>query len=200
MSKPVKDMITRELASRYEDTSNAVWVEIVGVDGITTNEFRRDLRSREMRLEVVKSALLHRACANGPLAPLAKALCGPAALLTGGQTAIDIAKVLEQWRSSSRTKCGSAGRCWKASTWTRSGSKACACRAERDLQGRIVQIMLARVDAWRATLLVRRRQPCGLPEGVDREAGEGYAQRVERTERTKRNERYGRGEQLKSDE
>ena len=97
MSRPVKEMITKELAERYGQQSNAVWVELVGVDGITTNAFRRDLRARQMRLEVVKTSLLRRACADGPLSPLAAALSGPAALVTGGESAIEIAKLLEEW-------------------------------------------------------------------------------------------------------
>lgn len=97
MSKLVKEMITRDLASRYSDKDNAVWVEIVGVDGNTTNEFRRDLRSRQMHLEIIKTSLFRRACAEGPLAPLADRVSGPAAVVTGGESAIDVAKLLDNW-------------------------------------------------------------------------------------------------------
>ncbi len=97
MSKPVKEMIVRDLESRYGQQNNAVWVELVGVDGITTNAFRRDLRARQMRLEVVKTSLFKRACRNGPLAALAAVLDGPAAVITGGESAVDIAKFLETW-------------------------------------------------------------------------------------------------------
>ncbi len=97
MSKPVKELITRELASRYGQATNAVWVELVGVDGITTNEFRRALRGRHMRLEVVKTSLLRRAVSGAPLGRLAEALTGPAALITGGESAVEVAKVLEEW-------------------------------------------------------------------------------------------------------
>lgn len=98
MSKPVKDLITRELASRYAQSENAVWIELQGVNGITTNEFRRTLRARQMRLEVVRNALLRRACTSGPLARLAEALDGPTALVTGGESAVAVAKLLEEWR------------------------------------------------------------------------------------------------------
>jgi large subunit ribosomal protein L10 len=97
MSKQVKDILTRELAARYGEATNAVWVEMIGVDGIVTNNFRRDLRARHMKLEVVKTSLLQRACQDGPMARLAGALGGPVALLTGGETAIDAAKALEEW-------------------------------------------------------------------------------------------------------
>ncbi len=97
MSKPVKELITRELAARYANATDAVWIELVGLDGISTNEFRRDLRARKMRLEVVKTSLFRRACQNGPLAPLAAAVSGPVALVTGESTAVELAKVLEEW-------------------------------------------------------------------------------------------------------
>lgn len=98
MSKLVKELITRELAQRYGGQRNAVWVELRGLDGITTNEFRRDLRAHQMRLEVVKTALLRRACAEGPFAALARQVQGPVALVTGGESAIDVARRLEEWR------------------------------------------------------------------------------------------------------
>jgi large subunit ribosomal protein L10 len=98
MSKPVKDMMTGELRSRYGSLENALWVELIGADGLTTNQFRRDLRSRSMRLEVVKTALFRRAIEDGPLVPMARAMNGPAALLTGGESLIDVAKVVEEWQ------------------------------------------------------------------------------------------------------
>lgn len=98
MSKPVKEMITRELRSRYGELESALWVEMLGIDGITTNQFRGELRQRGMRLEVVKNSLFRRACADAPLARLAEALSGPAALLTGGDSLIDIAKLIDEWR------------------------------------------------------------------------------------------------------
>jgi len=65
MSKFVKDLITKELRSRYSQTDNAIWVEMIGIDGITTNQFRRELREKKLRLEVVRNALLRRAVGDG---------------------------------------------------------------------------------------------------------------------------------------
>ncbi len=97
MSKLVKDLITKELASRYAETENAVWIQLVGVDGNTTNAFRSELRGQQMQMEIVKNSLFRRAVAERPLATLAAALEGPAALVTGGETAIDVAKLLDKW-------------------------------------------------------------------------------------------------------
>jgi large subunit ribosomal protein L10 len=97
MSKLVKELITEELKSRYHDTSNALWFEMVGVDGITTNAFRRDVRSHQMRLEVVRTSLFRQACEGGPMSVLAEKLNGPSVLLTGGESAIDCARLLKEW-------------------------------------------------------------------------------------------------------
>lgn len=97
MSKPIKDLITSELKSRYGDAGSALWVEMLGVDGISTNNFRRGLHAKQMRMEVVKTALFRRAVAGKQLGPLAEALQGPATLLTGGESLIEVAKVVEEW-------------------------------------------------------------------------------------------------------
>ena len=104
MSKPVKEMITRDLGARYATAANAVWIELVGLDGLVTNSFRRELRAKHMKLEVVKTALFRRACAGGPMARLADQVSGPVALVTGGESAVDVAKLLEDWRPKLQTK------------------------------------------------------------------------------------------------
>jgi len=97
MSKPVKEMITGELRERYSRVDNALWVELIGADGITTNELRRSLCDKGMRIEVVRTALLRRAVGDGPLARMARDINGPAALVTGGDSVIDVAKAVEEW-------------------------------------------------------------------------------------------------------
>ncbi|MBU0641053.1 MAG: 50S ribosomal protein L10 [Planctomycetes bacterium] len=97
MSKLVKELVTDELRTRYAELNSALWVELVGADGNTTNEFRGELRERQMCLEIVKNSLFRRACGDGPLARLAGAMSGPSALLTGGESLIDVAKLVEEW-------------------------------------------------------------------------------------------------------
>lgn len=99
MSKFVKELITKDLQQRYADLDSALLVEFVGVDGNTNNAFRRELHEREMRLEVIKNSLFRRATGESKLAPLHRDLEGPSALLTGGESVIDIAKLVADWRS-----------------------------------------------------------------------------------------------------
>lgn len=97
MSKMVKDMITDELRARYSELNSALWIEMVGIDGVATNQFRGELRDKSMRVEIVKNSLFQRAVGDGALKPLADALIGPAAILTGGDSLIDVAKVVAEW-------------------------------------------------------------------------------------------------------
>lgn len=97
MSKLVKDLITDELRARYSDLNSALWIEMIGVDGVTTNQFRGELRDKNMRVEIVRNSLFRRAVGDGALKPLAAALTGPAAILTGGDTLIDVAKLIDGW-------------------------------------------------------------------------------------------------------
>lgn len=97
MSKPVKNMITDAIQRRYSQLDSALWVEMLGVDGHATTEFRRSLRTKRMRLEMVKTSLFRRAVAGGKLEALSKAASGPVALITGGDSLIEVAKAVEEW-------------------------------------------------------------------------------------------------------
>ncbi|MGQ9651944.1 MAG: 50S ribosomal protein L10 [Phycisphaerae bacterium] len=94
MSKATKDLITHEYADRYAKLANACVVSVIGLDAISTNKLRGELRSMKISLHVVKNSLARRALADGPLAPLASALEGPCALVVGGESIIDVAKAL----------------------------------------------------------------------------------------------------------
>lgn len=94
MSKPVKDLITREYQRRYGALSSACVVSVIGLDAISTNKLRGELRAKRISMQVVKNSLARRAFADGPLASLAGALDGPCALVVGGESVIDVAKTL----------------------------------------------------------------------------------------------------------
>jgi len=94
MSKPVKDLITQEYKNKYGELDNACVVSVIGLDAISTNQLRGELRSKNIRLQVVKNSLFRRAFADTVLEPLSKALDGPCALVSGGESVIDLAKIL----------------------------------------------------------------------------------------------------------
>ncbi len=153
MSKLVKDLITKELRTRYGAEVSAVWVELTGVDGIVTNALRRELRSRKMRLEVVKNALFRRAVAGSPLAKLAEAVTGPAALITGGESATDIGKLLDEWRAKAPTLKVHAALIEGEFLDEASAKGLARMPTKRDLQGRVVAVMLSPGAALAGLLL-----------------------------------------------
>lgn len=94
MSKPVKDLVTNEYKALFGDADGACVVSVIGLDAISTNKLRGELRARKIQLKVIKNSLARRAFADGPLASLGPALSGPCALVTGGESVIDVAKTL----------------------------------------------------------------------------------------------------------
>ncbi len=97
MSKYVKDLLTKELRDRYNTLDSALWIDMTGAGGVVTNQFRAELHSKNMRAEIVRNALFKRACGDGPLAELADAMTGPCMLVTGGDSLIDVAKIVDEW-------------------------------------------------------------------------------------------------------
>jgi len=97
MSNPVKDLITEAFRGRFECVRFACVVDLTGLDVGRTQQLRRDLISKSMQMRVVKNSLARRAFAGGPLEPLGKELSGPCALVTGGDSIMDVAKTLAHW-------------------------------------------------------------------------------------------------------
>ncbi|MHC4444617.1 MAG: 50S ribosomal protein L10 [Planctomycetota bacterium] len=100
MSKPVKDLITKEYRRLYGEVDSACVVSVIGLDAISTNKLRGELHGKGICLRVIKNSLARRAFADSALEPLNSVLEGPCALVTGGDSAIDLAKVLVDIRKS----------------------------------------------------------------------------------------------------
>lgn len=94
MSKTVKDLISKEYAAKFDGIDSACVVNVVGLDAISTNRLRGDLREKSIKIQVIKNRLARRALTDSPLGPLAASLDGPCALVTGGESVIDVAKLL----------------------------------------------------------------------------------------------------------
>jgi large subunit ribosomal protein L10 len=92
MSKQLKQMITETLRDRYAGIDEACAVDITPLDVAATQEVRRALGEKNMAISVIKNSLARRAFADGPLAPLGATLSGPCALITGGDSVIEVAK------------------------------------------------------------------------------------------------------------
>lgn len=97
MSKPLKKLMSESLRHRYEGVDSACVVDLTGLGVQKTQQVRRGLAEKQMRLEVLKNSLARLAFKEGPLAPLAERMVGPCALVTGGDSIVEVAKALMHW-------------------------------------------------------------------------------------------------------
>lgn len=94
MSRKTKQLISDEYAKGYEGIDSLCVIDLTGLDAVSNHRLRGELRSKGIRLHVVTNSLAKRAFDGGPLDPVGRALSGPCALVSGGDSVIDIAKEL----------------------------------------------------------------------------------------------------------
>lgn len=94
MSRAVKELVEKDLKRQYGDLDSVLVVSIHGLSGVQVNEFRGELRRKEIEVHVVKNRAARRALTGKALEPIASTLEGPCAFVTGGKSPIDVAKEL----------------------------------------------------------------------------------------------------------
>lgn len=92
MSKFVKDLITNDLKSRWQDVGDAVLVDVAALGGNQSVEVRKILREKNIRMTVVKNSLARRACEGTPLYPAFEQLGGTTAVVWGAEDIVSLAK------------------------------------------------------------------------------------------------------------
>jgi large subunit ribosomal protein L10 len=97
MSKKVKGFIQQEYAKHYEDVSECMVVSLRGLSGVENNELRGDLLAKDIHLNVVKNSLARRAFAELGQGGIGEILTGPCAIAFGGDSIVDVAKVMVEW-------------------------------------------------------------------------------------------------------
>ncbi len=80
MSKPVKQMVRRELARRFDGLESLAVVGFTGLDGQATTEVRTRLLEKNIALTVVKNSLARQAFKDVGLQAAAELLDGPSAV------------------------------------------------------------------------------------------------------------------------
>jgi ribosomal protein L10 len=94
MSKPVKDLITKELAERLKDVDGVAVINPRGIDANKNHAIRRRLHEKGLRMMVVKNTLVKRAVGDGKLKGFDKLLDGPSAVIWGKASISAIARQL----------------------------------------------------------------------------------------------------------
>ena len=92
MSKYVKNLVTKDLASRLDGVNDAVLVDVIGMEANETVVLRKQLREKGIRLMVVKNSLAQRATEGTPLAPAFEGIDGSSAIVWGGEDFVSLVK------------------------------------------------------------------------------------------------------------
>jgi len=94
MSKPVKELIRKELANRFEGVTSMAIVGFSGLDAVATNSIRARLRERNISLTVVKNSLAKQTFKSIGLDAAAELIEGPCAVAYGADSVVDIVREL----------------------------------------------------------------------------------------------------------
>ena len=92
MSKFVKDLLTRDLKTQLTGVSDALLVNVIGLDSLRTSKLRTELRKKNIKLEVVKNSMARRATEGTPLAPAFEGVEGTLAIVWGGDDFVSLTK------------------------------------------------------------------------------------------------------------
>lgn len=94
MSKQVKQEICKELVRMFQDVDACMVIDPTKLDGITANRLRRELAVGKVQMQLVKNSLTKRALAGTKLDAVSGLLDGPCALVWGGDSIVDAAKLV----------------------------------------------------------------------------------------------------------
>lgn len=94
MSKPVKQLIRKELASRFEGLNSLAICGLTGIDAVTTNAMRGRLREKEIRLTMVKNSVARQAFRDVGIEEAAELLDGPCAVAYGSDSIVSVVREL----------------------------------------------------------------------------------------------------------
>ena len=97
MSKLVKEMMVREYRERFGDISQALIVDIRGIEANDNNALRLELHAKNIRVSVLRNTLAKDAFSGTDLEALVPGLEGPTALCYGGDSVVDVARELVDW-------------------------------------------------------------------------------------------------------
>ncbi|MDP7029090.1 MAG: 50S ribosomal protein L10 [Phycisphaerales bacterium] len=97
MSKPIKNMMVADYRRRFDGVSNALLVDIRGIEANENNAMRQDLHASGIRITVVRNKLARDAFKDTDLEALVPGLEGPSAMCYGGDSVVEVARSLVDW-------------------------------------------------------------------------------------------------------
>jgi large subunit ribosomal protein L10 len=92
MSKYVKELMMDQLKSDLDGSRSVLILDFKGLDAISENKLRLDLRKKKIRLRALKNSLARRVFADMGLGGLDRFLSGPSVAVWGGDGVAELAK------------------------------------------------------------------------------------------------------------
>ncbi len=94
MSKPVKELVRKELMKRLSGVSSLAVIGFTGLDAVTTNNVRSNLVKKDIHVTVVKNALAKQAFKELGITSASELLEGPCAIAYGSNSVVSIVRAL----------------------------------------------------------------------------------------------------------
>jgi large subunit ribosomal protein L10 len=94
MSKPVKELLRKELVKRLDGVTSVAVAGFTGLDAITTNNVRKRLLKKDIRMTVVKNSAARQAFKSIGLDKASDLLDGPCAIVYGADSIVTVVREL----------------------------------------------------------------------------------------------------------
>ncbi len=94
MSKPVKELLRKELASRLEGVDSLAVVGFSGVDAVATHTIRKHLRAKKITMRVVKNSVARQTFRSLGLEAVVELLDGPCAIAYAHEGVVGVVREL----------------------------------------------------------------------------------------------------------
>jgi len=142
MSKYVKGLLQAELEGKIAEggISDFLVVSVKGVSGIDNNQMRGGLKAKGIHLMVVKNSLFKKALSNKGLGAAVGLFEGPCAIAYGGESVVDVAREIVEWRKQVRPVAIKGGFLEDSVLDSKSAEELSKMPSRAELQGEVLQL------------------------------------------------------------